>query len=103
VGVWVKMPLSLVSLAALGADVFVMRHCARSTFLPDLQAPLEFVYLANYSDGGELPDWGVAPTLCTARGRQIVQGEGKALSAAFARFSAPTGKSSYGRRSATEG
>ena len=59
--------------------VYLMRHCARSTYFPDLYGGQEPEYLANYSDGGELPDWGVAPTLCTARGSRIVQGEGASL------------------------
>ena len=59
--------------------VYLMRHCARSTYLPDLYGGQEPEYLANYSDGGELPDWGVAPTLCTHRGSRIVQGEGASL------------------------
>ena len=46
-----------------------MRHCARSTYLPDLEWSPRYAYLANYSDGGELPDWGVAPTLCTPHRR----------------------------------
>ena len=41
----------------------------------------EAVRLANYSDGGDLPDWGVAPTLCTARGRKLIQGQGTSLRA----------------------
>jgi hypothetical protein len=44
---------------------------------------MEFNYLANYSDGGEIPDWGVAPTLCTARGRAIVVRQGRSLAAEF--------------------
>ena len=58
-----------------------MRHCARSTFLPDMYGGQTPRYLANYSDGGELPDWGVPPTLCTARGRSIVVGQGRSLRA----------------------
>jgi len=61
------------------STVYLMRHCSRSTYLPALYGGQEPAYLANYSDGGDLPDWGVAPTLCTARGRRIVQGEGRAL------------------------
>ena len=61
-----------------------MRHCARATFLPDLYGGQEPAYLANYSDGGELPGWGVAPTLCTARGRKIIAGQGKSLRAEVA-------------------
>ena len=52
------------------ATVYVMRHCDRSTYLPDLEWSPRYAYLANYSDGGELPSWGVAPTLCTARARE---------------------------------
>ena len=48
------------------STVYIMRHCARSTYLPDLYGGQRPAYLANYSDGGDLPDWGVAPTLCTA-------------------------------------
>ena len=61
--------------------VYLMRHCARSTYLPDLYGGQKPAYLANYSDGGDLPDWGVAPTLCTARGRKLIQGQGTSLRA----------------------
>ena len=61
------------------STVYLMRHCARATYLPDLYGGQKPEYLANYSDGGDLPDWGVAPTLCTARGRKIVVGEGRSL------------------------
>lgn len=61
------------------STVYIMRHCARSTYLPDLYGGQRPAYLANYSDGGDLPDWGVAPTLCTARGRRIIQGQGRSL------------------------
>ena len=63
------------------SPVYLMRHCARSTFLPDMYGGQTPRYLANYSDGGELPDWGVPPTLCTARGRSIVVGQGRSLRA----------------------
>ena len=59
--------------------VYLMRHCARSTFLPALYGGQQPPYLANYSDGGNLPDWGAPPTLCTARGRKIIQGQGRSL------------------------
>lgn len=65
--------------AAPSSTVYLMRHCARATYLPDLYGGQEPRYLANYSDGGDLPSWGVAPTLCTARGRKLVQGQGKSL------------------------
>lgn len=68
------------------STVYVMRHCSRSTYLPDLEHQPVYQYLANYSDGGELPDWGVAPQLCTARGRKIVRGEGAALKETFAGY-----------------
>jgi len=69
------------------STVYLMRHCVRSTYLPDLYGGQEPAYLANYTDGGDLPDWGVAPTLCTARGRRIVQGQGRSLqSEVFARI-----------------
>lgn len=63
----------------LTTTVYLMRHCSRSTYIPDLYGGQEPPYLANYSDGGPLPDWGVAPTLCTERGRRIVVGEGRAM------------------------
>lgn len=73
----------LLSAFALASDptstVYLMRHCARSTYSPDLYGGQEPEYLANYSDGGDLPDWGVAPTLCTARGRVIIEGQGRSL------------------------
>lgn len=80
-------PLSL--LGAISAcdtsTVYLMRHCARSTFVPDLYHwDWPFLYLANYSDGGALPDWGVQPTLCTARGRDIIVGEGASLQGVIA-------------------
>ena len=60
--------------------VYLMRHCVRATYQPDMfHWDWPYLYLANYSDGGELPDWGVAPTLCTERGRKIVVGEGASL------------------------
>eukprot|EP00966_Prymnesium_polylepis_P234254 5418297-Prymnesium_polylepis.1 len=65
------------------STVYLMRHCARSTYLPDLYGGQEPAYLANYSDGGDLPDWGVAPTLCTARGRKIIEGQGRSLKSEF--------------------
>ena len=68
------------------ATVYVMRHCDRSTYLPDLEWSPRYAYLANYSDGGELPSWGVAPTLCTARGREIIRGQGRNLRAEFSRY-----------------
>ena len=72
--------------AAPPSAVYIMRHCARSTYLPDLEDEKTYPYLANYSDGGELADWGVAPTLCTARGRKIVKGEGAFMKDEFARY-----------------
>ena len=72
--------------AAPPSAVYIMRHCARSTYLPDLEDEKTYPYLANYSDGGELADWGVAPTLCTARGRAIVRGEGAFMKDEFARY-----------------
>ena len=104
----------LVAIAALAtmtsapATVYIMRHCVRATFYPDLLyadyqvcppknfgafvecaamrcvlAPCPTQYLANYSDGGALPDWGVAPSLCTPRGRRIIQGQGRSLKKEF--------------------
>lgn len=68
------------------ATVYIMRHCARSTYFPDLEHEATFRYLTNYTDGGPLPAWGVAPQLCTARGREIVRGEGAALAGEFAGY-----------------
>ena len=75
----IALSLATAAPPAPSSTVYLMRHCARSTYLPDLYGGQEPKYLANYSDGGDLPDWGVAPTLCTARGSRIVQGEGRAL------------------------
>lgn len=68
---------------APSSTVYLIRHCVRSTFSPALYGGQEPEYLANYSDGGPLPDWGVPPTMCTARGSRIVQGEGRALRSEF--------------------
>ena len=72
--------------AETSSVVYIMRHCARSTYLPDLEDEKTYPYLANYSDGGELADWGVAPTLCTARGRKIVRGEGAFMKKEFEQY-----------------
>ncbi len=72
-------PLVLAALAS-SSTVYIMRHCSRSTYSPDLEhAPHGLRHLANYSDGGPLPSWGVAPTLCTARGARIVAGQGRSM------------------------
>lgn len=65
------------------STVYVMRHCSRSTYFPDLEYVDRYKYLANYSDGGPLPSWGVGPSLCTQRGRKIVMAQGKNLAAEF--------------------
>ena len=73
---------AFVPAAAVTSTVYVMRHCARATYYPDLEyADQGFQYLQNYTDGGPLPSWGVAPELCTARGVKIVTGQGKSLAA----------------------
>ena len=59
--------------------VYIMRHCVRSQFFPALEYLPNFRYLSNYSDGGPLPDFGVAPSLCTARGRRIIAAQGKSM------------------------
>lgn len=75
----------LAHVATPSATVYLMRHCVRATYYPDLYHwDWPYLYLSNYSDGGALPDWGVAPTLCTKRGRQLVVGEGSALKAEMA-------------------
>lgn len=61
------------------STVYLMRHCSRSTYLPDLYGDQKPKFLANYSNGGDIPDWGVAPTLCTARGRRLIVGQGNSL------------------------
>ena len=66
--------------AASGGTVYIMRHCSRATF-NDLQgrgAP-GFDHLDNYTAYGPIPDWGVPAAHCTARGREIVVGQGAAL------------------------
>jgi len=73
----------LLATSAPSSTVYLMRHCARATYLPDLYGGQKPAYLANYSDGGALPDWGVAPTLCTARGRKLIQGQGKSVRSDF--------------------
>ena len=79
--------LALFTPSALAAPrtstVYLMRHCSRSTYLPDLYGGQQPQYLANYTNGGDLPDWGVLPQLCTARGRRIVTGQGRALRSEF--------------------
>ena len=64
------------------STVYIMRHCSRATYFPDMAyLPGEYKYLANYSDGGPIPNWGVPPAHCTARGRRIVAAQGKAMAA----------------------
>ena len=67
--------------AAPTSTVYVMRHCARATYYPDLEYVDRFTYLSNYSDGGPLPPWGVPEAHCTARGRKIVVGQGRHMKA----------------------
>jgi hypothetical protein len=72
------------AVAAPSRTVYVMRHCVRSQFFPALEYVSDFKYLANYSNGGPLPDFGVKPSLCTARGREIVAAQGKSMAGEIA-------------------
>ena len=79
-GAWVLLFLVSPTAAGTRRTVYLARHCVRSQFKPDLEyLSGKYVYLANYSNGGPLPTFGVAPALCTARGRRIIRAEGKTL------------------------
>ena len=79
----VRLLLAAMASSGGAATVYVMRHCARATYYPDLRY-VPFPFLSNYSDGGALPDWGVGPALCTDRGRRIITDDFRRLHGAVA-------------------